>query len=175
MGRRQRADRGTEGWGPPHQKAKDPSPQQTNPRATPSRDSTGPLVGPSRTQFHWATRPTMTWRHAGWGHGILRRSGCPFCLSCSAYSCPPAPVPFRGSNAGRTGGFAAGFAAAHLLAALCSPLDASPRDLWPPAGPCSDVLSSFCDLRGGVEAPGGRRAGMGRCVTQSERSGALGG
>lgn len=78
MGRRQRADRGMEGWGGPHQKAKDPSPQQTNPRATPSRDSTGPLVGPSRIQFHWATRPTMTWRHAGWGHGILRRSGCPF-------------------------------------------------------------------------------------------------
>lgn len=39
------------------------------------RGSTGPLVGSSRTRFHWARRSTMTWRHAGWGHGILRRSG----------------------------------------------------------------------------------------------------
>lgn len=118
MGRRQRADRGAGGLGP-HQKAKDPSPQQTNPRALPSqpsRDSTGPLVGPSRSRFHWATRSTMTWRHAGLGLGSSGGVGGLTCLAAST-SCPSAPVPFRGSNADRAGGFAA----AALLAALCSP------------------------------------------------------
>lgn len=87
MGRRQRADRGSEELVAPTKKAKDPSPQQTNPRGRPAslaENSTGPLVGPSRIRFHWARRSTMTWRHAGWSLGSSGGVGG-FCLSCSIY------------------------------------------------------------------------------------------
>ena len=80
MGMSSKADRGLrEGWAPTRRRKTLHRNKTGVPR--PAETRLGPLVGPSRTRFHWATRSTMTWRHARWGRGILRRSGRPF--SCT--------------------------------------------------------------------------------------------
>lgn len=159
----------------PPEGEKNPSPQQTSPRATPSEDSTGPLVGPSRTRFHWATRSTMTWRHAGWGRGILRRSGRLFSTSVPgpAYAAQVG-APFVAPIADIAGGFALLQLSFFPLPSCSFSVSFSTPDhetfgpLLAPAQTCSPLFVTS----GGQGEPGGVDGAV--CVWRSERSGALG-
>lgn len=138
-GRRQRADRGVrKGLAPTRRRKTLHRNKQTRVLCPASLDGAPrralPHSIPLGHTFHDDMAPCRM------GPGILRRSGRPY-LSCSIdIVAPSAPVPFRGSSADRAGGFASCNSFSLHSAAV---LEAWPRDLWPFAGPCSDVALLF--------------------------------
>lgn len=155
-------------WPPPE--GERPFTATNKPACSAQPASTGPLVGPSRIRFHWATRSTMTWRLAGWGLGSSGGVGGLTCLAVSTSlprrrRCPfVAPV-----LTARVGSQAAALSRCTRLQ-FSKPghetfgLLLAPAQTW---------LSSFCDLRGDVRGEGDGAV----CprTWPSERSGALGG
>lgn len=147
-----KGDQGAGRAGPPQEGEKNPFTATNKPApATASRDSTGPLVGPSRTRFHWATGSAMTWRHARWGHGILR--GVELALTCPymcCTSCPSALAPMLTARVGST--LQADFRCPFCICSILQfPFSRSHHETFGPLlAPAQTWLSSFLffgDLR----------------------------
>lgn len=151
------------GWGPPLEGEKNPSPQQTSPRARQPRTRRGPSSGPPAINSIGPHAPRLHGAMPDGAIGILRESGLPLCCPHMSACISILPIGAAGSNADRAGGFERCMQALFslpFLQLLRFPLSTPGHETFGPLlANAQTWLSSFCDLRG---AGGGATAGRGK-------------